>query len=1172
MTVRARQDLSRQEVLRQQGVLAITRKRPPTPGTEPGANARDEEDVFVAVFDDGSVAAFNGHVDLGTGIRTALAQIVAEELDVRLDAVTMVLGDTERAPDQGPTIASETIQISAVPLRQAAAEARHALLARAAERLGTEALTISEGVVSAADGRSVSYGGLLRGAQEILPLSGAAPLKPVDQYRIVGTPVPRVDIPAKATGGLVFVHDMRVPGMLHGRVVRPPYAGLDGGAFIGNSLLSVDRDSVSHIPGLVDVVVIGDFVGVVAEREEAAARAARDLRVAWKAFTAPASLDDVEQALRLNPSTRRVLKDTGDVDQALAGTAKRLTRTYSWPYQMHGSIGPSCAVADCGEGRLRVWSGSQNPHMLRAALAQLMAMPEARIEITRMEAAGCYGRNCADDVCGDAALLSRAVGRPVRVQLTREQEHLWEPKGSAQLIDVDGGLDAKGEVAAYDFVSRYPSNDAPLLGLLLTGMVKPEPAVLQMGDRTAIPPYDYPSMRIAVEDMPPIVRASWMRGVSSLPSTFAHESWIDECAAEAGVDPVEYRLRYLKDPRAIDLVKAVAERAGWERRTGPRMRGDGDILRGQGFAYALYVHSKFPGYGAAWAAWVAEVEVNKRTGEVTATRIVAGHDAGLMINPAGVKHQVHGNVIQATSRVLKERVSFENGLVASQEWGGYPILDFREVPEIEVMMMPRPEEPPLGSGESASVPSAAAIANAIFDATGVRFRKVPFTPEVIREGLQPVMQAEARRKRRRWFAGLGSLAGGLVVAAGAAIGWASAMAPVKPPGADVFSAAQIERGRVLAAAGDCAVCHTAPNGVTNAGGLALDTPFGTVWSTNITPDAETGIGTYSFAAFQRAMREGIARDGRHLYPAFPYTAYTKMTDEDLLALYAYLMAQAPVQSVVPETKLAFPYNIRPLLAGWNLLFHRPGAIEPDPAQSAEWNRGNYLVNALGHCGACHTPRNALGAEKGGTSAFAGAMVEGWEAPALNALSRAPVPWTEADFYDYLRTGHSPRHGVAAGSMAPVVANLQALQDSDIRAMAHYLASLNPVAEIDPAQPAELAAASAVAPRQGGSEGARLFQGACGACHGGGAQEGPEVVLALNSNIHSDRPDNLLRVILDGIRPPIPGHGEMPGFRDSLSDRQIERLASFIRSNFAPGRAGWEGLPQAIARLRNAGAH
>ena len=1154
MNARARQGMTRAEVLGAKGVLAVTRRRDAVPGTPPGANARDEEDVFVAVFDDGSVAAFNGHVDLGTGIRTALAQIVAEELDVALDAVTVVLGDTARAPDQGPTIASETIQVAAVPLRRAAAEARRALLGMAAARLGTAALTVADGVVSDGAGGRLSYGELLRGAREVLPLEGDAPLKPVGEYRVVGQAVPRVDIPAKATGGLVFVHDMRVPGMLHGRVVRPPYAGLDGGAFIGRSLLSVDRASVAHVPGLVDVVVVGDFVGVVAEREEEAARAARELRVAWKAFSAPAGLEDVERALRVQPSARRVLRDTGGVDAALAGAERRMPRRYSWPYQMHASIGPSCALADFAEGALQVWSGTQNPHMLRADLARLMAMPEARIAVTRMEAAGCYGRNCADDVSGDAALLSRAVGRPVRVQLTRADEHLWEPKGAAQVIDVDGGLDAPGGVAGYDFVSRYPSNDAPLLALLLTGVVEPEPAVLPMGDRSAIPPYDYPAMRIAVEDMAPIVRASWMRGVSALPSTFAHESYIDEMAAEAGVDPVAYRLRYLREERAAELVRAVAERAGWEARTGPRMRGEGDILRGQGFAYALYVHGAFPGTAAAWAAWVAEVEVNRRTGEVVATRIVAGHDAGLMINPDGVRHQIHGNVVQATSRALKERVPFEGGLVAAREWGGYPILDFREVPAVEVMMMPRPGEPPLGAGESASVPGAAAIANAIFDATGVRFREVPFTPEVILAGLRPAGVVEGKA-RRRWFGGLA----GLVVAAGAALGWASAMAPVRPPGADVFSAAQIERGRLLAAAGNCAVCHTAADGVVNAGGRGVETPFGTVWSTNLTPDVETGIGAWSFAAFERAMRQGIARDGRHLYPAFPYTAFAGMTDDDLLALYAHLMAQAPVRSAVPETRLAFPFNLRPLLAGWNLLFHRAGAIEADPARTAEWNRGNYLVNAVGHCGACHTPRNALGAERRG-AALAGAVTGGWEAPALDGSSPAPLAWREGDFFDYLRTGHSARHGVAAGSMAPVVAQLGALPDGDIRAMAHYLASLGQrTADAAPV-------AAAVLP----GEGARLFEGACAACHGGGAQDGPEVALGLATGLHGERPDNLLRVILEGIRPVIPGHGEMPGFAGSFSDRQVEVLAAHLRARFAPGRPAWEGLGARIARLREAG--
>ena len=394
----------------------------------------------------------------------------------------------------------------------------------------------------------------------------------------------------------------------------------------------------------------------------------------------------------------------------------------------------------CGCGRAR-----RIRTLLRADLAILLQRPENEIDVIRMEAAGCYGRNCADDVSADAVLLSRAVGRPVRVQLTREQEHAWEPKGTAQLMDVNGGLNADGSVAAYDFATRYPSNGAPTLALLLTGMIPPVPDVFHMGDRTAIPPYDYDDMRVVANDMPPIVRASWLRGVSALPNTFAHESYIDELATEAGVDPIEYRLRYLKDPRAVDLVNAVAKRAEWTPRpVWKEPAAEGDIVRGRGFAYALYVHSKFPGYGAAWSAWIADVAVNKATGDVSVTRVVAGQDSGLMINPDGVRHQIHGNVIQSTSRALMEEVSFDRNSVTSREWGAYPIIKFPDIPKIDVLMLPRQDQPPLGVGESASVPSAAAIANAIFDATGVRFRELPFTPERILAGLrggQPAPQA-----------------------------------------------------------------------------------------------------------------------------------------------------------------------------------------------------------------------------------------------------------------------------------------------------------------------------------------------------------------------------------------------------------------------------------------------
>ncbi len=1157
--------------------------------------AGESIEPFLCLSAADDVIGYCGHVDLGQGIRTALTQIVAEELDVPPAAVEMVLGDTARAPNQGPTIASDTIQHTAVPLRRAAAQARAALLARAAGRLGVPVseLRVEDGLIGTEGGnRRIAYGELLAGERIRLELDDGHPVKPVSEYRIVGRPQPRVDIPAKVAGRAVFVHDLRVDGMLHGRVVRPPYAGVDHGPFVGTSLVAVDEGSVAHLPGFIAVVAIGDFVGVVAEREEQAIAAAEALRVDWKPVPVLPDLDDLATALRANPSTPRRVEDRGDVEAALAGSATRLTRRYVWPYQMHGSIGPSCAVADIGPDGARVWAGTQNPHPLRADIARLLDLPEAAVDLVRMEAAGCYGRNCADDVAADAALLSRAVGRPVRVQLTREQEHLWEPKGTAQLMEVDGGLDAAGDAVAYDYQSRYPSNAAPTLALLLTGKVAPVAQVLEMGDRTSIPPYDYANRRVTIHDMPPIVRASWLRGVSALPNTFAHESWIDEAAAAAQIDPIEYRLRYLHDPRARDLVERTAAEAGWV----PRTRwgtegGEGDILRGRGFAYALYVHSKFPGYGAAWSAWVADVEVNRTTGEVAVTRIVNGHDAGLMINPAGVQHQIHGNIVQSISRATREEVRFEAGLPAVREWGGYPIVGFPDVPPIDTLMVERPDQPPLGAGESASVPSAAAIANAIYDACGIRFREPPFTPEKVkaalaREGLlappatQPSVPIPAlasppapRRSGRGWKAWL--LGAGAVVAGAvaAAMPWRAEIAPIARPDPSVYAAGTIERGRQLAALGNCAVCHTGPDGVVNAGGHAMATPFGTVYSTNLTPDPETGIGAWSYPAFERAMRQGISRDGHHLYPAFPYPHFTRVADADMQALYAYLMAQPAVRSTPPKTALPFPLNLRPLMAGWNALFLRQGELQPEPAQSAEWNRGRTLVEGLGHCSACHTPRNALGAEKAGDAArLAGGWAEGWEAPALTALSRAPVPWDAGELYQYLRTGYSRLHGPAGGPMAPVVAELSALPDTDIRAMATYLASLNPPdpgADIRTAQ-AESVSASTVE-SVAASPAARLYDGACAVCHEGGERPdlfGIRPSLAFNSNLHSDRPDNLIRVILDGAAGPAAGqHGAMPAFRDTLTDRQLADLVAYLRGRFAPGRPAWQDVGETVRRLR-----
>ena len=1175
MTPSALARLTAAELLEHDGTLLVLRT----------AGVAVEPLLCISASD--NVIGFCGHVDLGTGIRTALAQIVAEELDIAAERVEMVLGDTARAPDQGPTIASNSIQKAAPPLRSAAAQARAALLELAAAQLGTliDGLEVGEGRICVRNSdRGMTFGQLIGSGRIHLPLNEAQPLKATSDYRVVGKRQSRVDIPAKATGRFVYVHDMRVDGMLHGRVVRPPYVGIDHGPFVGTSLVSVDRDSIAHLPGIVAVVVEGDFIGIVAEREEQAAAAAEALQAEWRSVPPLRELDDLAAALTANPSTPRRLQDKGNVDAALAGAAQRLPRRYVWPYQLHASIGPSCAVADVRSDGAAVWSGTQNPHDLRNDIARLLNMAVATVEVIRMEAAGCYGRNCADDVSADAALLSRAVGRPVRVQLTREQEHLWEPKGTAQLIEVDGGLDTDGHVTAYDFQSRYPSNGASTLALLLTGRIPPTPQVWEMGDRTSVAPYDYRNMRVTIHDMAPIVRASWLRGVSALPNTFAHESWIDEAAAAAAVDPIEYRLRYLHDPRVRDLVLQTAERANWQPHTKWGSLGaDGDILHGRGFAYALYVHGKFPGEQAAWSAWVADVEVNRTSGDVFVTRITNGHDAGLMINPAGVQHQIHGNVIQSISRATREAVSFSQGMPAVREWGSYPIITFPELPQIDTLMINRPEQPPLGVGESASVPSAAAIANAIYDACGVRFREPPFTPEKIRAGLgiaqlpgtAQSLPATERRERKPWrgfFAGASISLAGL---AAAFFPWRPAIAPIDRPDPSTYSAATIERGRQLAALGDCAVCHTSEGGLTNAGGRSLETPFGLIYTTNITPDPDTGLGNWSYTAFERAMRQGIHRDGRHLYPAFPYTHFTRTSEPDLQALYAYLMAQEPVRQRSPQTRLDFPFNLRPLMAGWNALFLKAGTLAADPLQSDAWNRGRYLVEGLGHCSACHSPRNALGAETGGKDDYlAGGWIDGWEAPALTALSLAPVSWDKESLYAYLRTGYSPLHGSAAGPMAPVIEELLTLPDPDIHAMAIYLASLHqPGLNVDlqaVATAVEARAVTAMA-ASSGTAGARLYEGACAACHQGGDR--PDVFgirpsLAVNSNLHSNRPDNLVRVILEGVSTQASGrHGAMPGFRNHFDDRQMSALVRYLRATFAPERPAWTEVEQTVGRLR-----
>jgi nicotinate dehydrogenase subunit B len=701
----------------------------------------DRIDSWLAVKADGGVTCFTGRVDLGTGVRTALAQIVADELDVDLERVTMVMGDTARTPDQGTTSGSNTIQREAIPIRHASADARQMLMKLASDRLGIPVsdLRAASGIItSGRAGKSISYGELIGDKRFDSRASGRARTKKPSEYTVVGKSVPRGDIAAKATGSFTFVHDVRRPGMLHARVIRPPSIGSE--TSVGASLVTVDMNSVRHIPGIVKVVRIEDFLGVVADREENAARAAHELKVEWKPWSAMPDFAKLEPILREHPSKPRIVREEGDVRSAIANAAIELSATYIWPYQLHASIGPSCAVAEFADNKLTIWSATQSPNAIRREAAELLAMPEEAVRVIHVDGAGCYGLNCADDVSLDAALLSKAVGRPVRVQLTREQEQGWEPKGAAQLMDVRGSLDGNGRITGYQFTTKCFSGRAETLAHYLTGAKAAKPVVLAQGDRNAVPPYvGIPNLAVSVLDLVPPLRAARMRGVASLPNSFAHECFIDELAAAAGVDPLKFRLERLNDPRAVAVLTAAAKKADWQ----PRVARKPDlatatIAKGRGVAYARYTHGEYPGYGAAFTAWIADVEVDLGSGRVRVTRVVVAQDAGLMVNPKGVELQVQGNVIQSVSRALMEEVKFDNAGVTSLDFRSYPIATFPDVPEIHVVLLDRPDDPPLGVGEAASIPSAAAIANAIFDATGARIRQVPFTPHRIKAALAPM--------------------------------------------------------------------------------------------------------------------------------------------------------------------------------------------------------------------------------------------------------------------------------------------------------------------------------------------------------------------------------------------------------------------------------------------------
>ncbi|HTE46770.1 MAG TPA: molybdopterin cofactor-binding domain-containing protein [Gemmatimonadaceae bacterium] len=686
--------------------------------------AANQLDSWLVVAADGSVTVFCGKVELGTGVSTALRQIVAEELDVPFERITWVQGDSDRTVDQGSTVGSQSVKRGGAQLRQAAAEARAALLELASAKHGVPAtsLVVSNGsiTVSGSTNNSVTFGDLIGGKRFDRAVTGKATVKRPSEYKVVGKPVLRVELPAKMTGRHVYVHDVRVAGMVHGRVVRP--------ASIGAKLLAVDDSALRDIPGA-RVVRKGDWLAVVADREEDAIRAARALKATWNDSAGLPAMDALHDTLMKIPATDRVVTDSTEVPAAIARAAKTVKARYRWPYQMHASIGASCAVADVTRDSATIWSSTQGPHTLKAAIADLLSVPADGVHVIWTEGSGCYGHNGSDDTAADAALLSQAVGKPVRVQWSRADEHGWEPKGVAMVMDIAAGLDENGRIVGWDYAvwtpthSNRPSGQAggsaSFVAAQLNGAT-PTSRPGTGGDRNARNTYSTGATRVVahlLQSSP--IRTSSMRGLGSPQNSFANESFMDEVAIAAGADPVDFRVRHLTDPRAIAVVRAVARLAGWTTRA-PQSKEKLANAHGRGVAFVQYEGTE------AYVAAIVDVDVNEADHLVRVTRVCVAHDCGLIVNPNGLRNQIEGNVIQAISRTLKESVTFDRSRVTSLDWRSYPILTFAEVPEsIEIDLIDHPELPSVGAGEAATSPIPAAIANAIFDATGKRLRDVP---------------------------------------------------------------------------------------------------------------------------------------------------------------------------------------------------------------------------------------------------------------------------------------------------------------------------------------------------------------------------------------------------------------------------------------------------------------
>ena len=692
--------------------------------------ALTEVDSFLAIDKAGNVTVYSGKVDLGTGVATALRQIVAEELDVPIGRIELIQGDTLLTPDQGKTWASVTIQIGGMQLRQASAAARQALMAEAAKKLGTDQLTVSDGVISG-DGKNVSYGELIGGKSFSIKLDPKQPIKekaPKD-YKIVGKSQPRVDIPAKTTGRFTYMQDFKVPGMLHGRVVRP--------AAIGAKLEAVDDGALKKISGIVKVVREGNFLAVVATNEWDAIRGAAALKATWsKSETLPDQAKLWEHVRATKVVKDEVTSNTGNTAEVMGKDgAKVIKATYDFAIHTHGSIGPSCGIAEFKDGKLTSWSASQATHDLCKQLAWMLAIPVENVRCIYLEGSGCYGRNGHEDAAADAALLAKAVGKPVRVQWSRADEHGWDPKGPPTLMDMQASIDDAGNVTAWDSTFFIPQAGPELNVALIPAQLAGQPTspISFPGNifQDSAIPYKFDNVKTVcrrLETTP--LRPSWIRTPGRLQNTYANECFFDELAAAAKMDPLEFRRKYLDDKRGLELLDRLAGLAKWEKRPSPQKSASGNVVKGRGVSYVKYELVR------TYIGCVAEVEVDRGTGVIRVPKFTVVHDCGQIINPDGLKNQIEGNVIQTVSRTLIEEVKFDRSQVTSLDWESYPILKFPQVPDIVIELIDRPTEKPWGAGEPSAAVIPSAISNAVFDATGVRLRSIPYTPPKVKAAMQ----------------------------------------------------------------------------------------------------------------------------------------------------------------------------------------------------------------------------------------------------------------------------------------------------------------------------------------------------------------------------------------------------------------------------------------------------